>query len=237
MRSNGTRIKGESLSEVRKELDIYINKVIELEQRLKELEHCKYYRVAIWGSKRMTLNSKYGKMAHEIAKRLAWEGIDIVTGGGPGLMEAATRGAKEGQMERKTKAKAVGLNILGGEVANTYLDIKRIHPKFTSRLEEFFRMSMAFVVMPGGIGTLLELFYAWQLLQEFSKTNQPVIMVGSEFWGGLIKWMRDFPLALGLLDEKDMKIIHVTDSVDEVLSIIIQDHQRWLRGCNINPDG
>ncbi|MCS6985232.1 MAG: LOG family protein, partial [Leptospiraceae bacterium] len=190
-------MKKRSLKEVRAKLDEYIAKVIELEQELKDLEHCRYYRVSIWGSKRMTFESKYGQITYQIAKRLAWEGIDIVTGGGPGLMEAATRGAKEGQREAQSKAKAVGLHIQGGYASNSYLDIKRTHPKFTSRLEEFFRMSMVFIVMPGGIGTLLELFYAWQLLQEFSKTKQPMILVGTEFWRGLLDWMRNSPLALG----------------------------------------
>ncbi|MCS6962143.1 MAG: LOG family protein, partial [Deltaproteobacteria bacterium] len=82
-------------------------------------------------------------------------------------------------------------------------------------------------------GTLLELFYAWQLLQEFSKTKQPMILVGTEFWRGLLDWMRNSPLALGLIDEKDMKIVHVTDSVDEVVSIVLQDYSRWQEGCRL----
>ncbi len=221
---------------LREELDFYINKVIELETELKEAEKCKYYRVAIWGSKRMSPDSKYGRMAFEIARRMGWEGIDVVTGGGPGLMEAANKGLKEGQKEAKTKAKAVGLNIKLdiGEDPNVYLDIKRLHPKFTSRLDEFFRMSMVFVVMPGGIGTLLELFFAWQLLQEFSSAKQPMILVGTEFWSGLLDWMRMNPLKLGLISPKDIDIVTVTDSVDEVVSIILQDHARWLSGCSLH---
>lgn len=223
-----------SRKQVRQELDYYINKVIQLESKLKEIDKCKYYRVAVWGSKRMLPDSKYGKMAFEIARRLAWDGIDVVTGGGPGLMEAATKGLKEGQREAKTKAKAVGLNIQGGESANLYLDIKRLHPKFTSRLDEFFRMSMVFVVMPGGIGTLLELFYAWQLLQEFSDTKQPMILVGSDYWSGLIEWMKNYTLKWELISPKDIDIITITDSVDEVVSIVLQDHARWLKECSVN---
>ncbi|RZA12087.1 MAG: LOG family protein, partial [Proteobacteria bacterium] len=142
------------------------------------------------------------------------KGVDIVTGGGPGLMEAANLGAKEGS----NNSRSFGLHIeLPFETdTNLHLDVKYHHRRFSSRLDEFMRISHAVVVTPGGIGTLLELFYTWQLMQVNHIPQRPLILLGS-MWEPLLKWMEDYPLKRSLMDQKDFNSIILVRSVDEVV--------------------
>ncbi|MGE0174791.1 MAG: LOG family protein [Oligoflexales bacterium] len=174
-----------------------------------------FYRVSIFGSARIKPNSTYYKIVHDLAFALASRGVDIVTGGGPGLMEAANLGAKTGSNQSRSFGLPIDLPYEAD--ANSHLDVKYQHRRFSSRLDEFMRISHAVVVTPGGIGTLLELFYTWQLMQVGHITRRPTILLGKDFWKDLLKWLDEVPLKSALLDAKDLESIVVVDSVDEVI--------------------
>ena len=176
-----------------------------------------YYRVAIFGSARIKENTPEYKSVYNLAKSLAQNGADIVTGGGPGLMEAANAGAKEGS--KKTKSFGIRIDLPFETDFNAHIDIKFFHKKFSSRLDEFMRISHAVVVTPGGIGTLLELFFAWQLIQVGHIKERPIILVGG-MWEGLIEWMKENPLRKELIDKKDMNQIRIVETMEDVVPIL-----------------
>ena len=179
-----------------------------------------YYRVSIFGSARIKKNTNEYNQVYELAKKLAQNKADIVTGGGPGLMEAANVGAKEGSPD----SKSFGLHIdLPFETTpNDHLDVTFHHKKFSSRLDEFMRISHAVVVTPGGIGTILELMYAWQLIQVDHITPRPIILLG-DMWNGLINWMKDEPLKRNLINETDFDNITTVQNINEVI-LILEPH-------------
>src|SRR5207248_2077268 len=130
-------------------------------------------------------------MVYETARLMADLNIDIVTGGGPGLMEAANRAVQDAHNEL---SKSIGLPIhlpRSQELANKHLDIKSEHKRFSSRLDEFMRMSHAVIVAPGGIGTLLELLYVWQLIQVGMIEERAVVLLDRSLWDGLLNWMQE----------------------------------------------
>ena len=176
-----------------------------------------YYRVSIFGSARIKPNTEEYMEVYDLAKKLAKNNADIVTGGGPGLMEAANAGAKDGS----SKSKSFGLHVdLPFETSpNEHLDITYHHKRFSSRLDEFMRISHAVVVTPGGIGTILELLYTWQLIQVRHISERPVILVG-EMWTGLLDWMESEPLKKELIDKSDFKNISIVQDVDEVITLL-----------------
>ena len=173
-----------------------------------------YYRVSIFGSARIKEDSEEYRGVYNLAKMLAASGVDIVTGGGPGLMEAANAGAKEGS----SQSRSFGLHIeLPFEAdTNSHLDVKYHHRRFSSRLDEFMRISHAVVVTPGGIGTLLELFYTWQLMQVDHIATRPLILMG-DMWKGLIDWLEAQPLKHRLMDQSDFDRLVFAKSSEEVL--------------------
>ncbi len=195
-----------------------LNEVIaDIDGILTEME-TDFYRVCIFGSARIGVDSPFYHQAYELAKELACRGVDIVTGGGPGLMEAANRGAKDGS----NLSRSIGLPIeLPFETdANAHLDVKHHHKRFSSRLDEFMRISHAVVITPGGIGTLLELFYTWQLMQVNHIKPRPFILLGHSMFDPLIKYMQDVPANLNLMSRDDLKMIKVVDTVDDVIKVL-----------------
>ena len=185
-----------------------------------------YYRVAIFGSARIQENTPEYKSVYNLAKSLAQNGADIVTGGGPGLMEAANAGAKEGS--KKTKSFGLRIDLPFESGFNDHLDIKFFHKKFSSRLDEFMRISNAVVVTPGGIGTLLELYYAWQLMQVGHIKERPIILVG-KMWQGLIDWMKENPLKKELIDQKDISQIQVVEKMEDVVPILQKEIEAFYK--------
>ena len=143
-----------------------------------------------------------------------------MTGGGPGLMEAANVGAKEGSPD----SKSFGLHIdLPFETTpNEHLDVTFHHKKFSSRLDEFMRISHAVVVTPGGIGTILELLYTWQLIQVDHITPRPIILLG-DMWGGLVNWLKEEPLERNLINKSDFDNIMTVQHINDVI-IILEPH-------------
>lgn len=222
-----------SRSERRKHLDerlrLLYQRTMVIEDELRKLDEDRFYRVCIFGSARIKPDTKQYSEVYELARYLSWEGIDVLTGGGPGLMEAANMGARLGSEEKKTKSLSYGLSIqLEFEPEpNRHLDIKRHHHKFSSRLDDFIRLSNSVVCTPGGIGTLLEFFFVWQLIQVKHATPRPIVLLEKKFWEGVLDWMKKEPLARGLLGEKDFSIIHMVDTPAEAFDIISAHHQEF----------
>ena len=208
-------------SRVRKRLTRQIgnlNDVIaDLDSLLTEME-TDFYRVTIFGSARIKESSPEYQQVHDLAFQLAKNGADIVTGGGPGLMEAANKGAKDGATESRSIGLPIRLPFEADD--NSHLDVKRLHQRFSSRLDEFMRLSHSVVVTAGGIGTLLELFYTWQLLQVEHIKPRPFILLGKDMWQGLMEWMEQFPTKLGYMEPKDLRMVSVVDSIDEAMEIL-----------------
>jgi uncharacterized protein (TIGR00730 family) len=181
--------------------------------------------VTIFGSARTKKGMEHYKLAQKIAKKLAQEGFGIITGGGPGIMEAANRGAKKGN------GASAGLNIVlpFEQEANPYIDPDKLvdFNYFFVRKVMFVKYAQAFVVMPGGFGTLDELFEALTLIQTKKIEKFPVILFDSSFWGGLIDWIQE-----KLRDEyhyispNDLDLLHLTDDVDDVVKIIVNFYKK-----------
>jgi uncharacterized protein (TIGR00730 family) len=172
--------------------------------------------VSVFGSARVAPDDPRYELARDIARRLGEAGFDIITGGGPGLMEAANRGARD------AGALSVGLNIeLPFEQrANAYQDIALTFHFFFTRKLMFVRYATGFVVLPGGFGTLDEFFEALVLIQTGKVRHFPVVLVGRDFWAGLIDWVRARLLAEGMIGPADVELVTVTDDPAEVVERI-----------------
>jgi uncharacterized protein (TIGR00730 family) len=169
---------------------------------------------SVFGSARTPPDAPEYALGREIGRKLGAAGFAVITGGGPGTMEAANRGAKDAGVT------SVGLNIdLPFEQgANAYQDIElRFHYFFTRKVM-FVRYASAFVVFPGGFGTLDELFEALTLIQTGKAVDHPVILQGSAFWSGLMDWIAEFPLAQGMLTREDLAQAEVADGVEDVMA-------------------
>jgi uncharacterized protein (TIGR00730 family) len=175
--------------------------------------------VSIFGSARTKPNDKYYKLAEEIAEKIVEHGYGVITGGGPGIMEAGNKGA------HIAGGTSVGLNIeLPHEQHdNPYIDSDKNldFDYFFVRKVMFVKYSQGFVVMPGGFGTLDEMFEAMTLIQTKKIEKFPIILVGSEFWEGLLDWIKTTVLnKFNNVNDKDMDLFHVVDSPEEVLHIL-----------------
>ena len=172
--------------------------------------------VTIFGSARSRPDSPDYELAREIARRLAADGFAIITGGGPGVMEAANRGCREGG------GLSIGCNIeLPHEQGlNAYVDLGVEFKYFFARKTMFVKYADAFVIMPGGFGTLDELFESLTLIQTGKIRDFPVVLVGSAYWQGLLDWMRAVQLPAGAVSEADLALLKLTDDPDEVCEII-----------------
>jgi uncharacterized protein (TIGR00730 family) len=172
--------------------------------------------VAIFGSARTAPGDPEAELARATAELLGQEGFTIITGGGPGAMEAANRGARD------AGARSVGLNIeLPFEQhANPYLDVSLEFRHFFVRKVMFVRYSSAFVILPGGFGTLDELFEAITLIQTGKIPHFPVILVGTAFWGQMVTWIRTALLATGKVSLDDLQLFHLVDEPAEVVAIV-----------------
>jgi len=180
-----------------------------------ELKDCNP-AVSIFGSARCGRDHSYYLKSEEIARRLVEEGFSIITGGGPGVMEGANKGAAE------AGGKSVGLNIdlPFEQEANPYANRKLSFRYFFVRKVMFVKYSFGFVIMPGGFGTLDEFFEAVTLIQTDKIEPFPVIMFGSKFWGGLIDWIKETLLADERISPEDLDLFKVVDDVEEVVQVI-----------------
>ncbi len=172
--------------------------------------------VAIFGSARLKVGTPYYKMTEDIAKRLSDAGFSVLSGGGPGIMEAANKGALAG------KSPSIGLNIVlpfeqGG---NGYQDISMSFQHFFARKTMFVKHAAAYVVMPGGFGTLDELSEALTLIQTGKIRRFPVVLVGKKFWAGLVDWIRNTLVVEGVVSASDLDLFVVTDDPQEVVDVL-----------------
>ncbi len=174
------------------------------------------YAVSIFGSSRVTPEDEYYKKAVYLARRLVEKGFAVITGGGPGIMEAANRGAAEGG------GKSVGMNIRlpFEQKPNPYANIRIENKYFFIRKVMFVKYAMAYVVMPGGFGTMDELFEAVTLIQTKRIKAFPVILMGSDYWNGLLDWVRATMLSEGKIQPEDMELLQVMDDPDQVVKHI-----------------
>ena len=174
--------------------------------------------ISIFGSARTKPENKYYKLAVETADKITRKGFGIITGGGPGIMEAANQGAEKGN----GKSVGLGISLPFEQGTNQYVD-----PNFTINFNYFFvrkvmfvKYAQGFIVFPGGFGTLDELFESLTLIQTRKIDQIPIILFGTEYWGGLIDWIENTMKEWGTISDNDTDLFHVTDSTDEAVKII-----------------
>ncbi len=179
------------------------------------------FRVTIFGSARIKPEDPIYKDIYKLAKNIGKMGVDVITGGGPGIMSAASGGHRAGNDKSKIKSNTIGLNIRlpFEQKPNKDLDLLESHDRFSTRLDEFMLLSSMVVVAPGGIGTCLELFYTWQLLQVHHLKRMPIVLVG-EMWKDLIKWIKKWPLKNNYMSQEDMHFIFIVDTWEEALGLV-----------------
>lgn len=177
--------------------------------------------VTVFGSARVAPGSPYYDLTERTARLLSDSGFSVISGGGPGIMEAANKGAFYG------KSPSVGLNIqLPHEQANNpYQDISQTFRHFFARKYMFVRFASAYVVMPGGFGTLDELMEALTLIQTGKARKIPLILVCSEFWGGMIAWFKERLVAEGMVDAEDINLIQLIDEPGQVVEAIFKHYE------------
>lgn len=183
--------------------------------------------VSIFGSARTKPENPYYKLAEEIAFKLTKEGYGVISGGGPGIMEAANKGAKEGG------GKSVGLNIVlpFEQSSNPFIDNdKNINfDYFFVRKTIFLKYSQGFIAMPGGFGTLDELFEAITLIQTNKVAHFPIVLIGKKYWDGLLTWVKETMLLQEHnISEKDLELFHIVDTSDEAVAIITEFYSKYL---------
>lgn len=178
--------------------------------------------VSIFGSARLGENSPYYRAASEVARQLSAAGFSVISGGGPGIMQAANEGAFQ------QGAHSVGLNIElpHEQKPNPQQDIRLSFRYFFVRKLMFVKYSIGYVVFPGGFGTLDEFFESLTLIQTRKIRHFPVILYGSDFWSGLIDWLKQQVLSQGCIEHDDMELFHLVDDVNEVLPIIQSHFER-----------
>ena len=178
--------------------------------------------VTVFGGARVPKHHPYYQASVEVAEALSRAGFSVITGGGPGLMEAANLGA------RQAGGRSIGCNIKlpTEQKPNSYADTMLHFNYFFARKVMFVKYSVGVVGMPGGFGTLDEIFEALTLKQTGKVHTLPVVLYGSEFWGGLIEWLEKQPVGQHLLSPDDLKLIHVSDDSEEVAEIILGHYER-----------
>ncbi|MEZ4946707.1 MAG: TIGR00730 family Rossman fold protein [Cyclobacteriaceae bacterium] len=186
--------------------------------------------VTIFGSARTQPDHPYYKIAEAIAFELVHHGYGVITGGGPGIMEAGNKGA------HKAGGKSVGLNIFlpHEQKGNIYIDPEKLisFDYFFVRKVMFVKYSQGFIVMPGGFGTMDELMEALTLIQTHKIGRFPIVLVGQEFWGGLVGWFKEMLVTEGMIDKDDLKLINVVDKPEEAVKVINDFYAKYLLSPN-----
>lgn len=188
----------------------------------------KYYRVTVFGSSRMRRGDQLFEDVRSLAEQLSSMGCDIVTGGGPGLMEAANEGAKLGDPSDVTRSFGLPIELSSEEEPNPFVEKIYRHRTFFSRLHHFVRLSSAFIVVPGGLGTLLEAAMIWQLCQVKHVSGIPLILLG-EMWEDLRIWTHEHMLSgeRNLASPQDLDIPYCAPTVNDAVKIIREDLERF----------
>ncbi len=186
--------------------------------------------VTIFGSARIKPDNKYYKMAEEIAYQLVQQGYGVVTGGGPGIMEAGNKGAN------RAGGKSVGLNIYlpHEQKGNPYIDPDKLitFDYFFVRKVMFVKYSQGFIVMPGGFGTIDELSEALTLIQTKKIGRFPIVMVGKKFWGGMIDWIKEVLVAEKMISPEDLDLFSIVDTPEDAVQVIDDFYAKYLLSPN-----
>jgi uncharacterized protein (TIGR00730 family) len=184
--------------------------------------------ISVFGAARTTLDDPSYALGEEIGRKLVEAGFAVITGGGPGVMEAANKGA------RAARGHSVGLGIeLPFESGlNEYVDLGLNFRYFFARKTMFIKYAQGFVVLPGGFGTFDELFEALTLVQTRKVTSFPIVLMGTSYWAGLVDWIRGTVLAEGKVSPNDLDMFTVTDDVDEAVALMVEARTRRPRGSD-----
>ncbi len=182
--------------------------------------------VSVFGSARTKPSNRYYKLAEDVGAKLTQNGYGVITGGGPGIMEAANKGAK------KAKGKSVGLNIVlpFEQEANKYIDPDKVinFNYFFVRKVMFMKYSQGFIVLPGGFGTMDELFEAMTLIQTKKIGKFPIVLVGKEYWSGMVSWIKATLLEENNINVGDLDLFTIVDTADESVSQIDKFYSKYL---------
>jgi len=204
-----------------------ISELVEGFEKLARIGPC----VSIFGSARTHHNDKYYRLAEDIALKLTQKGYGVITGGGPGIMEAANKGARKGD------GKSVGINIdlPFEQKPNNYIDADKLitFDYFFVRKVMFMKYAQGFIVLPGGFGTLDELFEALTLIQTRKIGKFPIILVGKKYWNGLIDWIKEEMLGEeSNISREDLDLFTIVDTSDEAVEQIVEFYSRYLLSPN-----
>jgi len=195
------------------------------------------YRVSIFGSARTQPGHWVYNEVRRMAQALAEMGCDIITGGGPGLMQAANEGASKVQAEERVQSIGIRVNLPFEQEANPFVEHEFEHQTFFTRLQQFVLISDAFIVAPGGIGTVLESMMIWQLLQVRHLHDTPLIFAGP-MWRGLVDWLDEVMLRPGfeLANAEDIDIPTCVDTADEAVAVVREHQARWQKANSAEKD-
>jgi len=184
--------------------------------------------VTIFGSARLEPGSPYYNKCLKVAESLAKDGFAVISGGGPGIMEAANKGAQN------ANGTSVGLNIAlpMEQTPNPFQDIKVDFRYFFVRKLMFVKYAVAYVIFPGGFGTMDELFEALTLIQTKKIRSFPVVLVGKDYWQGMIDWMKSSVLEMGAISPEDIDLLHIVDEPEEVCAIINKRYKDRITGVH-----
>lgn len=186
--------------------------------------------VSVFGSARTKEDNSYYKEAEKIGKLLTEAGFGVITGGGPGIMEAANKGAHEAG----GKSVGVGIELPFEASMNQYVDLGVENRYFFTRKVMFLKYSQAFIIFPGGVGTLDELFEAITLAQCGHNIKYPIVLVGTKFWEGLVSWMQNTLWTSGTISQKDFDLFRIVDTAEEAVEKITEYHQKYKENNEIN---
>jgi uncharacterized protein (TIGR00730 family) len=188
-----------------------------------------HFHVCIFGSARLReVDPEFG-LVYRLSSMIAAEGMDVVTGGGPGLMEAASKGHKEARTDNNTHTLGLTIHLPKEQMSNQHLDIKKEFFKFSNRLDNFMVLSNVVVVAPGGVGTLLEFLYAWQLVQVKHVCDIPIILLG-DMWPEFIEWIEKWPIKNKLIGPEDMNTIFLASTPEEAMKVIRTAYAEYKKG-------
>jgi len=215
--------RGETTAELVRVIDQSVEQLWATIESLEKLQprNLERFRVTLFGSSRTTPDDPLFGQVRELAARLAGAGCEIVTGGGAGLMQAANEGASNGAITGPAKGAGLPVRLVAGSEIRPFVERVYRHRTFFSRLHHFVRLSSAFVVFPGGLGSTLEAMMIWQLLQVHHLPPVPFILFGNH-WDGFLAWVRNTVVTGGFADPQDLELPSRVDTVDEALEIILE---------------
>ena len=188
----------------------------------------KRFRVTIFGSARIKRSSREYKDVYNLAKLIGEKNIDLITGGGPGVMKAASAGHKAGSKDNGAYTIGLGIKIPREQKINQYVDVKKNFKRFSERLDNFMLLSNVVIVTEGGVGTMLELFFTWQLLQVRHTHNIPIVLIGKQ-WKGLIKWLKKGPLKKKFFKKEDLELLHLAKNSNEAIKMIDATYKEYKK--------